>query len=143
MFSDIAASVSRATPWTRRTRTDTIEDELREILADFGTAPDGTARTFGSAIYIQKDDVEYRVSVAEGLIVRDRVAPPKARAEQEQLLNLAVTEYEADLLRQMVALDIHDWKSGDMPTDPMDPSFARRRAEASEALLAKLNEILG
>ena len=38
--------------------------------------------------------------------------------------------------RQMVALDIHDWKSGDMPTDPMDPGFARRRAEAGEALLA-------
>jgi hypothetical protein len=121
----------------------TIEAELREILADFGTAPDGTPRSFGSAIYIQKDDVEHRVSVEEGHVVRVRVAPPKARTEQEQLLILSVTEYEADLLRQMVALDIHDWKSGDMPTDPMDPGFARRRTEASEALLAKLNEILG
>jgi hypothetical protein len=64
-------------------------------------------------------------------------------SKDEPLLTLAVTRYEADLLRQMVALDIHDWKSGDMPTDPMDPGFARRRADATEALLAKLNEILG
>jgi hypothetical protein len=133
----------QSNPLDEAHRDSTIEDELREILADFGIAPDGTVRTFGGAIYIQKDDVEYKVSVEEGLVVRDPVAPQKARAEQEQLYNLSVTEYEADLLRQMVALDIHDWKSGDMPTDPMDPDFARRRAEASEALLAKLNEILG
>ncbi|WP_205326729.1 hypothetical protein [Glycomyces sp. YM15] len=130
-------------PLDEAKRDSTIEAELREILADFGTAPDGTPRSFGSAIYIQKDDVEYKVSVEEGRVVRVRVEPPEARTEQEQPLNLSVTEYEADLLRQMVALDINDWKSGDMPTDPMDPDFARRRAEASEALLAKLNEILG
>ncbi|MFG3342371.1 hypothetical protein [Glycomyces sp. NPDC048151] len=124
-------------------RDSTIEAELREIVADFGIAPDGSPRSFGSAIYIQKDDLEFKVSVEEGRVVRAQVAPPEAAAEQGPLLNLAISEYEAELLRQMVALDIHDWKSGDMPTDPMDPAFAHRRAAASEALLAKLNEILG
>jgi hypothetical protein len=121
----------------------TIESELREIVADFGTAPDGTPRSFEQAIYIQKGDTEYyKVFVEEGRVIRVEVEPSKGHTEQERLLDLSVTEYEADLLRQMVALDIHDWKSGDMPTDPMDPGFARRRAEAGEALLAKLNKIL-
>jgi hypothetical protein len=120
----------------------TIEADLREIVADFGIAPDGSPRSFGSAIYIQKDDLEFKVSVEEGRVVRVRVAPLEAATEQEPLLNLAVTEYEANLLRQMVALDMHDWGSGSMPTDPMDPAFDRRRVEDSEALLEKLNRLL-
>jgi hypothetical protein len=112
-------------------------------MADFDTAPDGTPRSFGRAIYVQKGDNESKISVEGGRVVRVQVEPSEPATSKEPLLSLALTEYEANLLRQMVALDIHDWKSGDMPTDPMDPGFARRRAESSEALLAKLNEILG
>jgi hypothetical protein len=60
----------------------------------------------------------------------------------EPLLTLAVTRYEADLLRQMVALEIHDYKSGSIPGAPQDPGFARRRVADCEALLERLNRAL-
>ncbi|SDE55459.1 hypothetical protein [Glycomyces harbinensis] len=53
----------------------------------------------------------------------------------EPLFTFEVTRYEAELLRQMVALEIHDYKSGSIPGDPQDPEFARRRVADCEALL--------
>jgi hypothetical protein len=131
-----------ANPLDEGHRDSTLEAELRQIVADFGVAPDGTPRTFRGAIYIQKGDSESKISVEEGRVVRVRIEPPESSTDQEPLLHLALTEYEANLLRQMVALDIHDWKTGEMPADPMDPGFATRRVEAGEALLAKFNKIL-
>lgn len=60
---------------------------------------------------------------------------------EEPRFTLRLTDYEVQLLRQMIALDIHDWKSGTMSTEPSDPGFAQRRVRDSEALLAKLNDL--
>ena len=122
-------------------RDTTIEAELRKIVNDFGTAPDGTARRFERAIFIQKGDIEDKVSVEGGQVVRALVKPSQDEAD-EPLYNLAVTKYEADLLRQMVALDIHDHKAGDVPVDSQDSGFGQRRIADCQALLAKLNDLL-
>ncbi|NUQ87037.1 MAG: hypothetical protein HOQ43_01030 [Glycomyces artemisiae] len=53
----------------------TIENELREIIVDIGTAPDGTSRSFERAIYIQKSEVESKVFVEDGRVVRVQVEP--------------------------------------------------------------------
>ncbi|MCD0443962.1 hypothetical protein LO763_10035 [Glycomyces sp. A-F 0318] len=131
-----------ANPLDADHRDSTIEAELRRIVADFGAAPDGTLRIFERAIYIEKSGVEDKVFVREGEVIRTRAEPAGAAAAGETMLTLAITKYEADLLRQMVALDIHDHNATDAPVDSRDPGFNQRRVDDCRALLAKLNDLL-
>lgn len=131
----------QANPLDEDHRDTTINAELRKIVDDFGTAPDGTPRRFERGIYVEKADEEYKVFVHDGEVIREEAEPVRPKLGGEPLLTLAVTKYEADLLRQMVALDIHDHKAGDVPVDSQDSGYNQRRVNDCEALLAKLNEL--
>lgn len=131
----------QANPLDEDHRDTTIAAELRKIVDDFGTAPDGAPRRFERAIYVEKADEEYTVSVRDGEVIREEAEPVRPELDGEPQFTLAITKYEADLLRQMVALDIHDHKAGDVPVDPQDPGYNQRRVNDCEALLTKLNEL--
>lgn len=132
----------QANPLEENHRDDTIEAELRKIVEDFGTAPDGVVRLFEGAVYIQKDDAEFKVYVDGHEVVRTEVDSSRMTASDQPLFTVALTKYEVDLLRQMVALDIHDHKAGDAPVDSQDSGYSQRRVEDGQALLAKLNGLL-
>lgn len=133
----------QANPLDENHRDATIEAELRKIVDDFGTAPDGTVRHFKKAIYVEKDDTEYKVFVEGVAVVRQRVESSQAATADETLFALTLTRYEIDLLRQIIALDIHDYKAGDVPVDAQDPAYGRRRVADCEVLLGKLSSLLG
>ncbi|MCH7229894.1 hypothetical protein L0U85_03330 [Glycomyces sp. L485] len=131
----------QADPLAEEHRDTEIEAELRNIVTDFGTAPDGTARRFEQTLYVQRPDGEYKVFVRDGAVVREDAEAARPTTAEAPLLTLVITDYEVDLLRQMVTLDIHDHKAGDAPGDPQDPGYNQRRVADCEALLAKLNRL--
>jgi hypothetical protein len=49
----------------------TIEAELRKMVEDFGSSPDGSPRQFGRFLCVEKNDREYRVFVRDGEVVRE------------------------------------------------------------------------
>lgn len=63
----------QADPLAEEHRDTAIEAELRKIVADFGTAPDGTSRHFERAVYVQRPKGEYKVFVRDGAVVRENV----------------------------------------------------------------------
>lgn len=136
----------QANPLDEYHQDSTIEADLHKIVDDFGTAPDGTIRRFERAIHIEKGNSEHKIFVRDGQIIRERVdsetMQPISSDTDEPLLPLAITQHEANLLRQMIALDIHDHKSGDIPGDSHDPGYVQRRIEDCQALLSKVNDLL-
>lgn len=50
-----------------------LEEELQQILEDFGTAPDGSARRFDRGIYIENGEEVYKMVITDGRPLRSRV----------------------------------------------------------------------
>ncbi|SDE55443.1 hypothetical protein [Glycomyces harbinensis] len=73
-----------ANPLEEDHRDSTIEVELRKIVDDFGSTPDGTPRRFERAVYIEKGDVEFKVFVSGSEIVREQVEPAKPTTTQSE-----------------------------------------------------------
>lgn len=94
----------QADPSAEEHRDLTIETELPKIMDDFDTAPDGTTRQLGNAIYDQRDDAEYRIFVERDQVLRARVESSEASSGQEPQLTLSITKCEAESLRQMIIL---------------------------------------
>jgi hypothetical protein len=49
---------------------DSLEEDIRQIVNDFGIAPSGVKRLFDGALYIEKDDIEEKIVVLDGSPVR-------------------------------------------------------------------------
>jgi hypothetical protein len=73
-----------ANPLEEDHRDSTIEADLRKIVDDFGTTPDGDPRCFERAVYIEKADLEFKVFVRGSEIVREQVEPAKPPTTQAE-----------------------------------------------------------